>query len=95
MKHEYVGRYSEDLEKRELKRADKYIKSVIKNAEFYIDFAPYSLAFERLRNEEELDLDYHTLIGGIAYKGTFTNGHEDLIKPKGKKLIKFEEIKLF
>lgn len=63
----------------ELKEADKYIKRVFPNAEFYIDY-DHTLVFERIGEDKEIDLDYHTVINGIAYDGTFTSNYNELVK---------------
>lgn len=73
------GRYASFLDKLELKKADKYIKRVFPNAEFYLDYE-HALVFERIGEDEEIDLDYHTVINGVAYQGTFTNCYSDLVE---------------
>ncbi|WP_295748727.1 hypothetical protein [uncultured Holdemanella sp.] len=73
------GRNALFVKNRELKKADKYIKRVFPDAEFYIDYE-HALVFERIGEDEEIDLDYHTVINGIAYKGTFTNCYSDLVE---------------
>lgn len=73
------GRYATFFKNHELKEADKYIKRVFPNAEFYIDYE-HALVFERIREDEEIDLDYHTVINGIAYNAAFTNSHKDLVE---------------
>ncbi len=73
------GRYASFLEKLELKKADKYIKRVFPNAEFYLDY-DHALVFERIGEDEEIDLDYHTVINGVAYDGTFTSNYNELVK---------------
>lgn len=73
------GRYDTFFKKHELKEADKYIKRVFPNAEFYIDYE-HALVFERIREDEEIDLDYHTVINGVAYDGTFTSNYNELVK---------------
>lgn len=73
------GRYASFLDKLELKKADKYIKRVFPNAELYIDYE-HALVFERIGEDEEIDLDYHTVINGIAYNAAFTNSHKDLVE---------------
>lgn len=73
------GRYASFLEKLELKKADKYIKRVFPNAEFYIDYE-HALVFERIGEDKEIDLDYHTVINGVAYDGTFTSNYNELVK---------------
>lgn len=73
------GRYASFFKNYELKEADKYIKRVFPNAEFYIDY-DHALVFERIGEYEEIDLDYHTVINGVAYDGTFTSNYNDLFK---------------
>lgn len=73
------GRYASFFKNCELKEAYKYIKSVFPNAEFYIDYE-HALVFERIREDEEIDLDYHTVINGVAYDGTFTSNYNELVK---------------
>lgn len=73
------GRYASFFKNCELKEADKYIKRVFPNAEFYIDYE-HTLVFERIREDEEIDLDYHTVINGVAYDGTFTSNYNELVK---------------
>ena len=45
------------------------------NAEFYLDYE-HALVFERIGEDKEIDLDYHTVINGVAYDGTFTSNME-------------------
>lgn len=73
------GRYASFFKNHELKEADEYIKRVFPNAEFYIDYE-HALVFERIGEDEEIDLDYHTVINGIAYNAAFTNSHKDLVE---------------
>ena len=73
------GRYASFFKNHELKEADEYIKRVFPDAEFYIDYE-HALVFERIREDEEIDLDYHTVINGIAYNASFTNSHKDLVE---------------
>ena len=73
------GRYASFFKNHELKEADEYIKRVFPNAEFYIDYV-HALVFERIREDEKIDLDYHTVINGIAYNAAFTNSHKDLVE---------------
>lgn len=76
---EVYGRYASFFKNIELKEADEYIKRVFPNAEFYIDYE-HALVFERIGEDEEIDLDYHTVINGVAYDGTFTSNYNDLVK---------------
>ena len=73
------GRYATFFKNHELKEADEYIKRVFPNAEFYIDYE-HALVFERIGEDEEIDLDYHTVINGVAYDGTFTSNYNELVK---------------
>lgn len=73
------GRYASFFKSYELKKADNYIKRVFPNAEFYLDYE-HALVFERIREDEEIDLDYHTVINGVAYDGTFTSNYNELVK---------------
>lgn len=73
------GRYASFFKDHELKEADKYIKRVFPNAEFYIDYE-HALVFERIGEDEEIDLDYHTVINGVAYHAAFTSNHKDLVE---------------
>lgn len=73
------GRFASFFKNYELKEADKYIKRVFPNAEFYLDYE-HALVFERIGEDKEIDLDYHTVINGIAYDGTFTNNYNELVK---------------
>lgn len=73
------GRYASFFKNHELKEADKYIKRVFPNAELYLDYE-HALVFERIGEDEEIDLDYHTVINGVAYDGTFTSNYNELVK---------------
>lgn len=73
------GRYASFFKNHELKEVDKYIKRVFPNAEFYIDYE-HVLVFERIGEDKEIDLDYHTMINGVAYDGTFTSNYNELVK---------------
>lgn len=73
------GRFASFLKNYELKEADKYIKRVFPNAEFYIDYE-HALVFERIGEDKEIDLDYHTVINGVAYDGTFASNYNELVK---------------
>lgn len=73
------GRFASFFKDYELKEADKYIKRVFPYAEFYLDFE-HALVFERIGEDEEIDLDYHTVINGVAYDGTFTSNYNELVK---------------
>ena len=73
------GRYAYFFKSYELKEADKYIKRVFPNAEFYIDYE-HALVFERIGENEEIDLDYHTVINGVAYDWTFATNYNALVK---------------
>lgn len=88
------GRYASFLEKLELKKADKYIKRVFPYAEFYIDYE-HALVFERIREDEEIDLDYHTVINGVAYDGTFTSNYNELVKYFDKSDYEKKKSKVF
>ena len=79
LENNYHGRYASFFKNHELKEADKYIKRVFPNAEFYIDYE-HALVFERIGEDEEIDLDYHTVINGVAYHAAFTNNHKDLVE---------------
>lgn len=79
MVNNVYGRYASFFKNYELKEADKYIKRVFPNAEFYIDYE-HALVFERIGEDEEIDLDYHTVINGVAYDGTFTGNYNELVK---------------
>jgi hypothetical protein len=73
------GRYASFFKSHKLKEADEYIKHVFPNAEFYIDYE-HALVFERIGEDKEIDLDYHTVINGVAYDWTFTSNYNDLVK---------------
>ena len=79
LENNVYGRYATFFKNCELKEADEYIKRVFPNAEFYIDYE-HALVFERIREDEEIDLDYHTVINEIAYNAAFTNSHKDLVE---------------
>lgn len=81
------GRFASFFKNYELKEADKYIKRVFPNAEFYLDYE-HALVFERIGEDEKIDLDYHTVINGVAYDGTFTSNYNELVKC-------FDESKIF
>ena len=81
------GRYASFFKNYELKEADKYIKRVFPNAEFYLDYE-HAVVFERIGEDEKIDLDYHTEINGVAYDGTFTSNYNELVKY-------FDESKIF
>lgn len=51
------GRFASFFKNYELKEADKYIKRVFPNAEFYLDYE-HALVFERIGEDKEIDLDY-------------------------------------
>lgn len=86
------GRYASFFNSYELKEADKYIKRVFPNAEFYIDYE-HALVFERIGEDEEIDLDYHTVINGVAYDGTFTSNYNELVKYFDKYLDGTDKVK--
>lgn len=86
------GRYTSFFKSYELKEADKYIKRVFPNAEFYIDYE-HVLVFERIGEDEKIDLDYHTVINGVAYDGTFTNNYNELVKYLNEYLDVHEKVK--
>lgn len=93
------GRYASFLEKLELKKADKYIKRVFPNAEYYVDYELGALVFEPLENEE-VDSEDRTVINEKGYKGTFTSKYRDLVKNYEENTFeqngeKFEQITLF
>lgn len=93
------GRYASFFKNHELKEADEYIKRVFPNAEFYIDYE-HALAFERIREDEEVDLEDRTVINEKGYKGTFTSKYRDLVKNYEENTFeqnreKFEQITLF
>lgn len=93
------GRYASFLDKLELKKADKYIKRVIPNAEYYVDYELGALVFEPLENEE-VNLEDRTVINEKEYKGTFTSKYRDLVKNYEENTFeqngeKFEQITLF
>lgn len=46
------GRFASFFKNYELKEADKYIKRVFPNAEYYVDYELGALVFEPLENEE-------------------------------------------
>ena len=73
------GRFASFFKNYELKEADKYIKRVFPNAELYLDYE-HALVFERIGEDKEIDLDYHTVINGVAYDGTFTSNYNELVK---------------
>lgn len=73
------GRFASFFKNYELKEADKYIKRVFPYAEFYLDYE-HVLVFERIGEDKEIDLDYHTVINGVAYDGTFTSNYNELVK---------------
>lgn len=84
------GRYATFFKNHELKEADEYIKRVFPNAEFYIDYE-HALVFERIGEDEEIDLDYHTVINGVAYHVAFTSNHKDLVEFYDEVEIKNDE----
>lgn len=93
------GRYASFLDKLELKKADKYIKRVFPNTEYYVDYELGALVFEPLENEE-VDLEDRTVINEKGYKGTFTSKYRDLVKNYEENKFeqngeKFEQITLF
>ena len=73
------GRFASFFKNHDLKEADEYIKHVFPNAELYLDYE-HALVFERIGEDKEINLDYHTVINGIAYQGTFTNCYSDLVE---------------
>lgn len=79
LENNIYGRFASFFKNYELKEADKYIKRVFPNAELYIDYE-HALVFERIGEDEEIDLDYHTVINGVAYDGTFTSNYNELVK---------------
>lgn len=93
------GRFASFFKNHDLKEADEYIKRVFPNAELYLDYE-HALVFERIGEDEEIDLDYHTVINGVAYDGTFTSKYIDLVKNYEENTFeqngeKFEQITLF
>lgn len=72
LENKVYGRYASFFKNHELKEADEYIKRVFPNAEFYIDYE-HALVFERIGEDEEIDLDYHTVINEIAYNAARVN----------------------
>lgn len=88
------GRYASFFKSYELKEADKYIKRVFPNAEFYIDYE-HALVFERIGEDEEIDLDYHTVINGVAYDGTFTSNYNELVKYFDESKVQEKKSKVF
>lgn len=93
------GRFTSFLKDRELKEADKYIKRVFPNAEYFVDYELGALVFEPLKDEES-DLEDRAVINEKAYKGTFTNKYRDLVKIYEENTFeqngeKFEQIALF
>ena len=93
------GRYATFFKNHELKEADKYIKRVFPNAEYYVDYELGALVFEPLE-DEEVDLEDHTVINEKGYKGTFTSKYIDLVKNYEENTFeqngeKFEQITLF
>lgn len=86
------GRFASFLEKLELKKADDYIKSVIPNAKYYLDYELGALILEPTESDE--DMDNRTVINGTAYKGTFTNKYENLVKLRNSQK-KYEQLTLF
>lgn len=87
LENNVYGRFASFLKNYELKEADKYIKRVFPDAEFYIDYESV-LVFHKIDEDKEIDLDYHTMINGVAYQGTFTNCYSDLVQ-----LYKEEKLK--
>lgn len=81
------GRNALFVKNRELKKADKYIKRVFPDAEFYVDYESV-LVFHRIDEDKEIDLDYHTVINGVAYQGTFTNCYSDLVELYNEEKLK-------
>lgn len=79
LENKVYGRYASFFKNHELKEADKYIKRAFPNAELYLDYE-HALVFERIGEDEEIDLVYHTVINGVAYQGTFTNCYSDLVQ---------------
>ena len=88
------GRHASFFKNHELKEADKYIKRVVPDAEFYIDYE-HALVFERIREDEEIDLDYHTVINGVAYDGTFTSNYNELVKYFDESKVQEKKSKVF
>ena len=88
------GRYASFFKNHELKEADEYIKRVFPNAEFYIDYE-HALVFERIGEDEEIDLDYHTVINGVAYDGTFTSNYNELVKYFDESKVQEKKSKVF
>lgn len=88
------GRYASFFKNHELKEADEYIKRVFPNAEFYIDYE-HALVFERIREDEEIDLDYHTVINGVAYQAAFTNCYSELVEFYDEESDKENKSKVF
>lgn len=99
LENNVYGRYASFLDKLELKKADKYIKRVFPNAEYYVDYELGALVFEPLENEE-VDLENRTVINEKGHKGTFTSKYRDLVKNYEENTFeqngeKFEQITLF
>lgn len=88
------GRYALFVNNRELKKADKYIKRVFPNAEFYVDYES-ALVFQRVEEDKKIDLDYHTVINGVAYDGTFTSNYNELVKYFDESKVQEKKSKVF
>lgn len=88
------GRFASFFKNYELKEADKYIKRVFPNAEFYLDYE-HALVFERIGEDKEIDLDYHTVINGVAYDGTFTSNYNELVKYFDESKVQEKKSKVF
>lgn len=88
------GRFASFFKNYELKEVDKYIKRVFPYAEFYIDYE-HALVFERIGEDKEIDLDYHTVINGVAYDGTFTSNYNELVKYFGESDCEKKKSKVF
>lgn len=99
LENNVYGRFASFFKNYELKEADKYIKRVFPNAEFYLDYE-HALVFERIGEDKEIDLEDRTVINEKGYKGTFTSKYRDLVKNYEENTFeqngeKFEQITLF
>ena len=60
-----------------------------------IDSEYFNIAKERIGEDKEIDLDYHTVINGVAYDGTFTSNYNELVKYFDESKVQEKKSKVF
>ena len=88
MTYEVHGRDATWLRDKELKPADDVIKRVFPKGAYYVE-TPYGALVYEPDDGDEPDLENRTVINGVAYRSTYTNNYDELVKfyEKERKLI--------